>query len=93
MACWTVFEERQALSTTFLSDAASSLSSFMAIDSSGVVTSQVARRGRVVVSPPIFSLFRVDGVCFPAGCYKVEFPCLQQMLLAAKARVTRSTAS
>ena len=25
----------------------------MAIDSSGVVTSQVARRGRVVVSPPI----------------------------------------
>ena len=54
MACWTVFEERQALSTTFLSDAASSLSSFMAMDSAGVVTSQVARRGRVVVSPPIF---------------------------------------
>ena len=56
MACWTVFEERQALSTTFRSDVASSLSSFMAMDSSGVVTSQVARRGRVVVSPPIFSL-------------------------------------
>ena len=65
MACWTVFEERQALSTTFLSDGASSLSSFMAMDSAGVVTSQVARRGRVVVSPPIFSLFRV---CFLAGC-------------------------
>ena len=65
MACWTVFEERQALSTTFLSDAASSLSSFMAMDSAGVVTSQVARRGRVVVSPPIFSF---DGVCFLAGC-------------------------
>ena len=67
MACWTVFEERQALSTTFLSDAASSLSSFMAMDSAGVVTSQVARRGRVVVSPPIFSLVRV---CW-AGCYEV----------------------
>ena len=67
MACWTVFEERQARSTSFRSDAASSLSSFMAMDSSGVVTSQVARRGRVVVSPPIFSF---DGVCW-AGCYQV----------------------
>mmetsp|Transcript_5972 Transcript_5972/g.14456 ORF Transcript_5972/g.14456 Transcript_5972/m.14456 type:complete len:222 (+) Transcript_5972:1038-1703(+) len=67
MACWTVFEERQALSTTFLSDAASSLSSFMAMDSAGVVTSQVARRGRVVVSPPIFFLFRAGDACFLAG--------------------------
>ena len=65
IACWTVFEERQALSITFLSDAASSLSSFIAMDSSGVVTSQVALLGRVVVSPPIFFLVcRFDGVCF-----------------------------
>ena len=54
IACWTVFDERQARSTTFLSETASRRSSFMAMDSSGVVTSQVARRGRVVVSPPIF---------------------------------------
>ena len=37
----------------------------MAMDSSGVVTSQVARRGRVVVSPPIF-VFCVASTATPA---------------------------
>ena len=49
MACWTVFEERQALSTTFLSDAASSLSSFMAMDSAGVFAKATTSDPRCVL--------------------------------------------
>ena len=93
MACWTVFEERQALSTTFRSDAASSLSSFMAMDSSGVVTSQVARRGRVVVSPPILFLCvasTASAFCFLAGWLQ---PAVLLPLAAKIFASPRSTAS
>ena len=55
----------------------------MAMDSSGVVTSQVARRGRVVVSPPIFFFVSLRRRLFSRWLLLGRFP-LQQMLLRCK---------